>query len=66
MGLTTLGNGTIIEENESKERIVPDFDPNAKNNGVAVSAGSDCSERLDRDPYEIMVTRAYGVSDKHV
>lgn len=66
MGLTTIGNATIVEENESKERIVPDFDPNAKNNGVAVSAGSGSPEPLDRDPNEIVVTRAYGVSDRHV
>lgn len=63
MGLTTIGDGTV--DNESKERIVPDFDPHAKNHGVAVSAGSVSLENVDRDPHEIMVTRGYNISEKY-
>lgn len=61
MGLTTLGNGTI--DNDSEERIVQEFNPHSKNNGVAVSAGS--VDGLDRDSNGIVVTHGYGVSNQY-
>jgi hypothetical protein len=53
MGLTTM-------DDNSEERIVKDFDPTPKFNGVAVSTGS--IETLEREPAEIQVTTTYNVS----
>lgn len=61
--MTTMHEDTTVN-NDSEERIVQDFDPNSKNNGVAVSSGSvDC---LDNEPNEILVTRGYNVSKQYV
>lgn len=65
MGLTTIGMTTVgmtANDNSSEERIVQTLDPNAKNNGVAISAASVDLE--DRDPSEIHVTKAYNISNK--
>ncbi|RJE20160.1 hypothetical protein PHISCL_07496 [Aspergillus sclerotialis] len=62
MGMTTIRDGTV--DNDSEERIVQDFDPNSKNNGVAVSAGS--VEGFEREPNEIIITRGYDVSKQYV
>lgn len=62
MGMTTIGDGTA--DNDSEEGIVQDFDPNSKNNGVSMSAGS--LDGYEREANEIMVTRAYDVSKQYV
>lgn len=71
--MTTLAS----QDNDSDEEgIVQRFDPNARNNGVAVSSGSvDDGDGYgggygggsgSRNSTEIQVTREYGVSKQYI